>query len=140
MAHAGGRPTKYEPGWIEIARLYIDSCNREATELPTIEGLALRIGVDDDQLNEWGKIYPEFHAAIKDLKLKQKNQLINDGLYGGKEVNQAMAIFLLKANHDMIETERKMLVGKDGESLPVPILNVLTDDRDKETPETVQED
>ena len=32
---------------------------------------------------------------------KQKQQLIDDGLYGGKKVNAAMAIFLLKANHGM---------------------------------------
>jgi hypothetical protein len=38
-------------------------------------------------------------------------------MYGGKEVNSTMAIFLLKANHGMIETEKKMLVGENGESL-----------------------
>ena len=26
---------------------------------------------------------------------------MNDGMYGGKEVNAAMAIFLLKANHGL---------------------------------------
>ncbi|HEX8965667.1 MAG TPA: terminase small subunit [Patescibacteria group bacterium] len=103
MKNKGGRPTKYDPSMIGIAKEYIDSCSREATELPTIEGLALKLGVDDDQINEWSKKYPGFHAAIKDLKSKQKTQLINDGLYGGKEVNPTMAIFLLKVNHGMVE-------------------------------------
>lgn len=112
-----GRPTKYDETVITITKEYIDSCGREATELPTIEGLAHRLGINTDTINEWTKTYEDFSAAIKELKERQKNQLINDGMYGGKEVNSTMAIFLLKANHDMIETERKMLVGKDGESL-----------------------
>jgi hypothetical protein len=103
MAHAGGRPSKYDPSFIKVAQDYIDSCGREQTELPTIEGLALIIGCDDERMSDWSKLDPEFHATIKDLKRKQKSQLINDGLYGGKEVNQAMAIFLLKVNHGMVE-------------------------------------
>ena len=103
MAHAGGRPSKYDPSFIKIAQDYIDSCGREATELPTIEGLSLIIGCDDEQISIWAKGDKEFSAAVKDLKQKQKSQLINDGLYGGKEVNQAMAIFLLKVNHGMVE-------------------------------------
>ena len=88
------RPTKYEPKMIQMAKDYINSCGREQTELPTIEGLALTLGVDDDQINEWTKKYPEFHATVKELKEKQKNQLINDWMYGGKEVNSTMAIFI----------------------------------------------
>lgn len=99
-----GRPTKYEDGMIQIAEEYVASCGREATELPTIEGLALLLHVDDERIGEWAKLHPEFHATVKDLKSKQKAQLMNDGLYGGKEVNTAMAIFLLKANHKMVET------------------------------------
>jgi len=100
-----------------MSQAYIDSCSREQTELPTIEGLAISLGVNTDTIVEWEKKYPEFSATIKELKEKQKNQLINDGMYGGKEVNSTMAIFILKCNHGMIETERKMLVGADGKDL-----------------------
>lgn len=106
---------------IQIAKDYINSCGREATELPTIEGLALVLGVDDETIGLWGKKHPEFSATIKELVGKQKNQLINDGMYGGKEVNSTMAIFLLKANHNMIETERKMLVGESGNEIQIKI-------------------
>ena len=116
------RPTKYEPKMVDIAREYIKSCGREATELPTIEGLALKLEVDDETIGLWGKDHPEFSATIKELSKKQKNQLVNDGLYGGKEVNSTMAIFLLKANHGMIETERRMLVGEDGKNIKVEII------------------
>ena len=30
---------------------------------------------------------------------------MSDGMYGGREINQAMAIFLLKCNHGMKESE-----------------------------------
>jgi hypothetical protein len=39
--------------------------------------------------------------SIKKLADLQKNQLMNDGMYGGKEVNAGMAIFLLKAVHGL---------------------------------------
>jgi len=41
---------------------------------------------------------------------------MNDGLYGGKEVNSTMAIFLLKANHGLIEKSALDLT-TDGEKL-----------------------
>jgi hypothetical protein len=117
MSHPGGRPSKYDPSFIQVAQTYIDSCGREATELPTIEGLALTIGVDDTTLLKWGDEHEEFLATLKELKEKQKAQLVNDGMYGGKEVNSTMAIFLLKCNHGMIETERKLLGNLDGTNL-----------------------
>ena len=104
MPHAGGRPSEYRPEFIKVAYDYMERCGREATELPTIEGLSLEIGCDNETLLLWGKDHPEFSDALKALKAKQKSQLMNDGLYGGKEVNSPMAIFLLKANHGMIET------------------------------------
>jgi len=99
-----GRPTKYIPEIIyPKIEEYISGCGKEQTELPTIEGLALYIGVNPDTLFEWSKLYPDFSEAIKKILAKQKTQLMNDGMYGGKEVNAAMAIFLLKVNHGMNE-------------------------------------
>lgn len=92
-------------------------------ELPTIEGLALKLGVNDDTLVEWANKHEDFNEVYKRLKMSQKVQLINGGAFGGKEVNASMFIFLLKANHNMIETERKELVGKDGEPIKINIVN-----------------
>jgi hypothetical protein len=95
-----GRPTKYIPDTIyPKINEYLDGCGRNQTELPTVEGLALKLGVNTDTLWEWNKKYPEFSEYIKKVATKQKDQLINDGMYGGKEVNASMAIFLLKAIH-----------------------------------------
>lgn len=97
-----GRPTKYIPETIyPKMQEYIESCGKENMELPTVEGLALALNVNEDTIVEWSKKYSEFSASLKKLMFKQKTQLMNDGMYGGKEINSAMAIFLLKANHGM---------------------------------------
>lgn len=106
---------------IKEANEYIDSCGLEQMELPTVEGLALLLDVHDDTLVDWGEKYPEFKNVMKKLMLKQKHLLINGGAFGGKEINIAMFIFLLKANHGMIETERRELVGKDGEDIKIKL-------------------
>ncbi|MHA1304799.1 MAG: terminase small subunit [Candidatus Heimdallarchaeaceae archaeon] len=103
--HPGGRPTKYIPDKIyPLIEEYFESCSREQTQLPTIEGLALKLEVNTETLYEWQKVHPEFSNTLKKILAKQKAQLMNDGMYGGKEVNAAMAIFLLKANHGLKDT------------------------------------
>lgn len=108
---------KYSDDIIEKTRSYVDSCSVEQMALPTIEGLALLLGVDDDTLNDWAKKHDDFAAELTRLKMSQKVELINGGAFGGKEVNPSMFIFLLKANHNMIETERKLVGNPDGSKL-----------------------
>lgn len=103
-----GRPTKYIPEII-LPKIeeYFKSVND--TELPSVEGLALHINVNRDTLYEWGNTYSEFSDTIKKIATKQKKQLMDDGMYGGKEVNAAMAIFLLKVNHGMNEVPTTLI-------------------------------
>lgn len=116
--HPGGRPTKYNPQIVQKVDEYLASVGHEQAELPTIEGLAHYLDVDTDTISTWveardehGNLtHPEFSVAIKKVKERQKTQLINDGMYGGKEVNAAMAIFLLKANHGMKDSSPQVLV------------------------------
>jgi hypothetical protein len=124
MVKKNGRPLKYpdEDILIQKTKEYIATTGREQTSLPTIEGLALYLDLDDERISEYAKRYSKFHATIKALKAKQKGQLMDDGLYGGKEVNSTMAIFLLKVNHGMIETEKKLLGNINGESLTFNII------------------
>jgi hypothetical protein len=129
-----GRPTKYDPKFIDKIDEYLATTGREQTELPTIEGFALYIDVSRDSIYEWMKEYKEFSDTIKKLEDKQKNQLINDGLYGGKEVNPGMAIFLLKANHKLIETSHTDITSG---GQPIPILsNVSSNNGNSQAPET----
>jgi len=112
-----GRPTKYDSSFVDEIDSYLETTGREQTELPTIEGFAKYLDVTSETLRQWEKEYPDFSLTIKKLEERQKNQLMNDGLYGGKEVNSVMAIFLLKVNHGMVETSRQEMVGKDGQPL-----------------------
>ena len=101
VKHAGGRPTKYKPEIFDKIEEYISMCGREQTSLPTIEGLAIYLDITSETIRQWAKQYKEFSLTLKKIVERQKQQLMDDGMYGGKEVNAAMAIFLLKANHGM---------------------------------------
>jgi len=116
------RPTDYDPTfpYLQKANDYLLTCGREQTKLPKIEEFCEVIGIDDDTAVEWCKKYPdsEFSAAIKRVRTVQKGELIDDGLFGGKEVNAAMAIFLLKNNHGMKDRTDITTNDKD---IPAPL-------------------
>ena len=118
MTHAGGRPTKYNPKMIDEIDVYLSMCGREQTALPTKQGLALHLNVNTDTLVEWSKEYPEFSVALKKLMDTQAQQLINDGIYGGKEVNSTIVKLLLQNNHGMKERTDQTTNDKD---MPTPI-------------------
>jgi hypothetical protein len=91
--------------------------------LPKIESFAIRLGVSKDSLYEWAKLYPEFSDALKKILLKQAEQLIDDGIYGGKEVNSTIVKLLLQNNHGMKERTDTTTNDKDLQ------FNNLTDDQ-----------
>jgi len=126
--HAGGRPTKYDPIFVDKVREYLETTGKEQTSLPTKQGFALFIEVDDDTLDNWANkkdekgnlIRPEFFGALKKLMQTQAVQLINDGIYGGKEVNATIVKLLLQNNHGMKERTDQTTNDKE---LPSPIYN-----------------
>jgi len=129
MAHPGGRPTKYLPKFVEMADEYLATTGKEQNELPMVEGFAVYLEVDKTTLYEWAKIYPEFSHALTKIKIAQLLQLVNDGIYGGKEVNATIVKLMLQNNHGMKErkdvtTDGKQIAGfnyltpKNGNSNP----------------------
>lgn len=114
MTHAGGRPTKYDPSFVEEVDNYLTNVGKEQQHLPKVESFAIYIGVHKDSLYEWAKLYPEFSDALKKIMLLQAEQLIDDGIYGGKEVNATIIKLLLQNNHGMRE---KTDTTTDGEKL-----------------------
>jgi len=98
-----GRPTKYDPRYVDEVDAYLAETGKEQTHLPKKESFALRIGVNGDTLVEWAKKYPDFSAALAKIDLRQKEQLVDDGIYGGKEVNATIVKLLLMNNHGMKE-------------------------------------
>jgi hypothetical protein len=115
MAHPGGRPTKYDPSFADKLDDYLATTGKEQMSLPTLQGFALYLHVDSDTLNNWARAkqkdadgkettdlaHPEFFGALRRLKENQAKQLIDDGIYGGKEVNSTIVKLLLENNHGM---------------------------------------
>lgn len=114
-----GRPTLYKAEMDKkVADYYTEKLKKR--ELPIVEEVALLLDVDIDTLESWvnGKTLvasDEFIGTIKKIKTLQKIILMTTGL--GGNVNTAMAIFLLKANHNMKDIIRSELTGKDGAPL-----------------------
>lgn len=119
MAHAGGRPTKYDPSMLQAIEDYLDTCGRDFTKIPKRVDIAIILGVNEDTLVEWEKTNPEFSATITRVDQFQKSQLMDDGMYGGKEVNARIAQFLLSANHNMAEMTHTDVTSR-GEKLEAP--------------------
>lgn len=134
-----GRPIEFNQTYIDRAKEYIKSCEdteeqkivtegekstsykyKTKVKLPTIEGLALELGIATSTVYEWEKNHDTFSEVISVLRQKQANKLINSGLSG--DYNPVIAKVLL-SKHGYVEA--KELTGKDGEALyPKPILDI----------------
>lgn len=109
-----GRPSKYDPKYCEeiieyfdiephfetpVTTTYKDGTTKEEiklipSDLPTLAGFAVKIGVDRDTLKEWAKQHDEFSAAVKRAKECQENILVTNGIQG--IYAQPFAIFTAK--------------------------------------------
>ena len=117
MANPVGRPTKYDPSFVDKVEEYLETTGMNNMKLPSLQGLAVFLKVDSDTLNNWANTkvkdetgketnqlqYPEFFGALKNLKEVQAEQLINDGIYGGNQVNATIVKLMLQNNHGMKE-------------------------------------
>lgn len=118
MAHPGGRPTLYTPEAIDEINTYLKEAVPENMAIPTVEGIALRLGITRETLYEWGRVHPEFSDTLAKLKMLQKEALIKTGIFGGKEINATIISLLLKVNHDMVETT-KTDITSGGKPIPI---------------------
>ena len=99
-----GRPTKYTPETINKINEYIEEAIPQNMKIPTVEGIALKLGISKETLYQWAKKRPEFSDALAELKMKQKECLTEIGIFGGKEINASIVQLLLKINHGMTES------------------------------------
>lgn len=144
-----GRPTKYDDTIIEKTIEYIDSCedeefdwtksessgetsrsesweHRTKVNLPTMEGLAIKLKVTRDTLYEWKEVYPDFSYTLELLLQKQKHMLFTKGLSG--DYNATIAKLGLSANHGMKEKTETELSNPDG-NLKTIIINKYVSDK-----------
>ena len=87
-----GRPVEYNESYVSKAQEYLDSCedvneqlvrqsnsekgyemyeNRMKVELPSIEGLAVFLGVHRSTIYDWKSKYEEFSDIIEKLQAEQ---------------------------------------------------------------------
>ena len=117
MSNPVGRPTDYSPEVIDKVNEYLRNAVPENQQIPTIERIALNIGVNRDTLYEWAKQHTDFSDTLERVRAIQKDLLIQTGIFGGKEINSNIIMLMLKVNHDMIETEKKLIGNPDGSNL-----------------------
>lgn len=111
-----GRPTKYRDSMPQRVLDYIDDCKNNH-EMPFVEEVAIRLGVNTDTTAEWQHKYPMFSDAIKRLKAVQSLGMQKGGMTN--KYNPTMCIFLLKNNHNM--TDRHDVTSK-GDKLEGPVV------------------
>ncbi len=131
------RPTIYSEEYIKKSQEYLKTCVDEIEEyhktrgeksdsydrivrvrIPTIEGLALYIGISRSTLYLWRDEQKEFSDIIDELQEMQADRLLNNGLSG--DYNQTIAKVLL-TKHGYREGIEQ--TGKDGEKLTVQLIN-----------------
>jgi hypothetical protein len=119
--HAGGRPTSLTDDLMASAREYVDESDNTGVQtlLPTIERLALTLGVSRDSLYEWEGLSQEFSDILNKLRAIQADKLIQNGLLN--RYNPAMAKMML-SKHGYVEQKD---FTSDGKQLPTPILGAI---------------
>jgi DNA-packaging protein gp3 len=124
------RPVEYTEEYDKKAQEYLDGCVDTIEEywktrgvksdsyerlvrvkLPTIEGLAVYLGIHKDTVYEWEKTYSTFSDVIADLRAIQADRLLNNGLSG--DYNPVIAKVLLTKHGYREGIEASGVGGKD---------------------------
>ena len=125
MKNKVGRPTKYREEYCKDVDEYLKTTGHGSMHMPKIESFAIRLRVNKTTLYEWAKKHKKFSNALGRILLFQAERLIDDGIYGGKEVNSTIVKLLLQNNHGM--KERQDLTTDNKEIKGVVILPNLDD-------------
>jgi len=97
-----GRPSKYSSGMPKLVTNYINSCIKN-DDFPTIEGIALKLGVVSKTIYAWENEYEDFLHTTELLRTTQRSLLIRNGLTG--KYSTSFAAFLLKAMHGFTDSK-----------------------------------
>lgn len=102
------RPTKYDEEILKETEDYISGCeddlDKKKVELPSLEGLAFRLRVNKDTIQEWRKEHEEFSVLISQLLSKQGRALVNKGLSGAYNPTIAKVLLTKHGYREGIDT------------------------------------
>jgi len=127
-----GRPSSYDKKYCDeiidyfdiephfetpVVITYKDGTTKEEvklmpSDLPTLAGFAVKIGVCRDTLNQWSKDHEEFSDAIKRAKECQENILVTNGLQ-----NLYAQPFAIMASKNILNWRDKKDITTDDEKL-----------------------
>lgn len=129
-----GRPCEYCQDK-EVKQKIVDGYMKQISEsikfaVPWIEELALLLDVDDTTLVNWANKkddddvseHPELLAAYSKLKSLQKLRLKQRAI---GRFNPHGALYLLNADHKVVQTDRKIVTGENNEPLKI----IITEER-----------
>ena len=103
--HPGGRPSKLTEEVKQKAEQYLSEIEAKE-DIPYLEQLAYKLDVDMDTMLRWCDDDKEFCGTYKKIQIYQKYCLMKGSVMG--QFNPASSIFQLKANHGLIETEKRI--------------------------------
>lgn len=124
---AGGRPTLLTQELLDRARTYLATCiehyddmGKLQVELPSIEGLALFLGVGRPTIYKWkdetGEFNEQFIDILEEVLASQAKRLLNQGIAGN--YNSTISKLIL-GKHGYVDQKD---ITSDGKALPTPIL------------------
>ena len=126
-----GRPCKYcqdKERYQKLVEDYLKQINESAKPaIPWVEELALLLDIDDETLTNWSNKknndeyeHPELYATFRKLKTTQKFRLKQRAL---GRFNPHGALYLLNADHKVIQTNKEVLSSEENEPLKIIIVD-----------------
>ncbi|MFH2062286.1 MAG: terminase small subunit [Candidatus Beckwithbacteria bacterium] len=97
-----GRPSKYSRKIVKKANKYLLKCI-ENDELPTLQKLALLLGISTRAIYLYRDEHDEFMHTVEQIQNLQIDMLIQKAL--NNEYSASMATFLLKSIHNFREVD-----------------------------------
>ena len=97
---------KYSPKFfMDTYNAYMKDCQKKEA-VPSIAGFCLKLDINKSTIHDWKlKGFPGVAEAFEKIKTLQEFKMMNKGMNAR---NPAFQIFMLKANHGYIETDRRI--------------------------------
>lgn len=110
-----GRPTKYSEEVLEITEDYIQNFRDYEDVIPSIAGLAVRLGTARETLHVWrheeGK--ERFSNMLSEMLAKQEQVLLSSGLSGAFNSNICKLVLAKHNYSDKIENTVRATISED---------------------------